>query len=46
MEVANAVKNLNDPVTIFEELNAPDVTKIPPTPGSIEEIILKEEVKD
>ena len=46
MEVANAVKTLNDTVTIFEELNAPDVTKIPPALGSIEEMILKEEVKD
>ena len=36
MEVENEVKTLNDPLDIFEELNEPDVTKIPPTPGSIE----------
>ena len=45
MEVANAVKTYNNLVAIFEELNAPDVTKIPPTLGSIEEMIRKEVVK-
>ena len=46
MEVANAIKTLRDPLDILEKLNEPEMGSKQLEKGSVEEMILKKEVKD